>query len=82
MGKLSFAAGIAAGLCFASVAALAVPQPHMDAALHALENAKHQIEDADANRDHGGHAEAATKLIEDAIHEVKEGIRFRDEHAH
>jgi hypothetical protein len=60
--------------------AQAVPQPHMEAALAALENALHEIEIADQARDHGGHAGAATNLIRDAIHQVREGIRFRDTH--
>jgi hypothetical protein len=58
----------------------AAPQPHMEAALAALENALHEIEIADQARDHGGHAGAATNLIRDAIREVREGIRFRDAH--
>jgi hypothetical protein len=58
----------------------AAPQPHMEAALAALENALHEIEIADQARDHGGHAGAATNLIRDAIREVHEGIRFRDAH--
>jgi hypothetical protein len=58
----------------------AAPQPHMEAALAALENALHEIEIADQFRDHGGHAGAATNLIREAIHEVREGIRFRDMH--
>ena len=58
----------------------AVPQPHMEAALGALDQALHEIEVADQARDHGGHAGAATSLIQQAIHEVKEGIRYRDEH--
>jgi hypothetical protein len=56
----------------------AAPQPHMEAALAALQNALHEIEIADQARDHGGHAGAATNLIRDAIREVREGIRFRD----
>jgi hypothetical protein len=71
----------AAIFCYAGTAG-AVDQPHMDAALHALENAKHEIEIADQAQDHGGHAGAATSLIDQAIHEVREGIRFRNEHPH
>jgi len=73
--------GIAVGamLCFWGVA-VAAEQPHMEAALAALENARHEIEIADQYRDHGGHAGAATAAIEHAIHEVREGIRFRNEH--
>ena len=73
---------IAAGIVLFSGYAAAVPQPHMEGALAALEQAKHEIEIADEFRDHGGHAGEATRLIEEAIHEVREGIRFRDEHGH
>ena len=59
---------------------LAAQQPHMEAALAALQNALHEIEIADQARDHGGHAGAATNLIEQAIREVREGIHFRDAH--
>ncbi|MFM0649623.1 hypothetical protein PQR14_35350 [Paraburkholderia bryophila] len=60
--------------------AAAAPQPHMDAALHALEQARHEIDLADQAHDHGGHAGAATQQIDQAINEVKEGIRYRNEH--
>lgn len=74
-------AAIAGGLVVGfSGYAIAVHQPHMEGALHALENALHEIEIADEYRDHGGHAGAATELIKQAIHEVREGIRYRDTH--
>jgi hypothetical protein len=60
--------------------AIAADQPHMYAALQALQNALHEIEIADQARDHGGHAGAATNLTQQAIHEVQEGIAFRDRH--
>jgi hypothetical protein len=60
--------------------AIAAPQPHMEGAPRALENAKSEILAADQYRDHGGHAGAATSLIDQAIREVREGIRFRNEH--
>jgi hypothetical protein len=72
-------AAIGAMLCFTGVAA-AAPQPHMEAALAALENARTEIIAVDQARDHGGHAGAATNLIDQAIHEVREGIRFRNAH--
>jgi hypothetical protein len=60
--------------------AFAVDQPHMDETLRHLEQARHEIDIADAAKDHGGHAGEATKLIDEAIREVKEGIRWRNEH--
>ncbi|WP_323119821.1 hypothetical protein [Burkholderia alba] len=76
----SIRVAVAAGLLSLCGIAAAAPQPHMDAALNALENAKREIQVADQANDHGGHAGAATKLIDQAIHEVKEGIRYRNEH--
>ena len=72
-------AAMGAMLFFSGVAA-AAPQPHMEAALQALENARHEIGIADQNNDHGGHAGAATNLIDRAIREVREGIRYRNAH--
>ena len=74
-------AGVVMGalLAFAGVAA-AAPQPHMEAAIAALENARSEMIIADQYRDHGGHAGAATNLIDRAIREVREGIRFRNAH--
>ena len=74
-------AGVVVGAmsCFMGTA-IAVEQPHMEATLQLLENAKHEIEIADQFKDHGGHAGEATRLINEAIHEVREGIRYRDEH--
>lgn len=76
------AVAVAGALLSVSQLAFAVDQPHMDATLQALEQAKHEIELADANHDHGGHAGEATKAIDHAIHEVREGIRYRNEHNH
>jgi len=70
-------AAVGAMLSFAGVAA-AAPQPHMEAALAALENARSEVGIADQARDHGGHAGAATNLIDQAIREIREGIRFRN----
>jgi len=78
-GLIIVSAAMAAMLSFAGVA-IAAPQPHMDAALAALENARSEIIAADQYRDHGGHAGAATNLINQAIREVREGIRYRNMH--
>jgi hypothetical protein len=81
MRRLTTGPVLAVGILFFT-AASAVPQPHMESALAALEQAKHEVEIADQYKDHGGHAGAATGLIEQAIHELREGIRYRDEHPH
>ncbi len=74
-------AGVAMGALLALAgAAAAAPQPHMEAALAALENARSEIIQADQYRDHGGHAGEATAAIDRAIREVREGIRFRNAH--
>jgi hypothetical protein len=82
MNRVSKGIAIVGGIALFSCVASAVPQPHMEGALSALEQAKHEIEIADQYKDHGGHAGEATRLIEEAIHEVREGIRYRDEHPH
>jgi hypothetical protein len=47
-------------------------QPHMTAALAALESAKNNLEHATADK--GGHRQNAIDLVKDAISEVKKGI--------
>jgi hypothetical protein len=58
--------------------AYAEKQPHMQHALHALENAKAQLEKAE--HDKGGHRVKAIELINHAIGEVKAGIEFDNTH--
>jgi hypothetical protein len=58
---MAFAAGVAVGA-----------QPHMEAALRALENAKAELAVAEHNK--GGHREKAVRLVEDAIGQVRKGI--------
>lgn len=48
-------------------------QPHMTAALAALESAKNNLERASADK--GGHRARALDLVRDAISEVKKGNR-------
>lgn len=80
MRKLLIGAVATASLMSIAGIASAAEQPHMEATLRALQNARHEIELADQARDHGGHAGAATQLIDQAIQQVKEGIRYRNEH--
>jgi hypothetical protein len=47
-------------------------QPHMQAALNALENAKNNLNNA--TLDHGGHRAKALGYVNDAISEVRKGI--------
>jgi hypothetical protein len=52
--------------------AAAPDQPHMQAALAALESAKNNLERASADK--GGHRSKALDYVKDAISEVKRGI--------
>ena len=49
-------------------------QPHMDAALALLQNARTELNQAEANK--GGHREKAMALVDEAIGEVRAGIAF------
>ena len=73
---LAFSSFLGAGVG----SAMAVEQPHTQAALHDLEQAKQEILVADLDRSHGGHAGEATRLIDEAIQEVHKALRYRDEH--
>lgn len=54
-------------------------QPHMEAALQHLQEAKEELKRAE--HDKCGHREKAPDLTENAINEVREGMRFA-EHVH
>jgi len=64
----SQAAGVGSKATFAGT----VDQPHMQAALTALESAKNDLDRA--NADKGGHRAKAIDLVKDAISKVKKGI--------
>lgn len=68
-------AGGAAGIAVAATAE-AVPQPHMQAALRALRNAKAQLEMAAPDK--GGHRVRAMELVNQAIGETEQGIGVGD----
>jgi len=53
-------------------------QPHMQAALEALKQAKAHLEQATADK--GGHREAAIKAVNDAIKHTEAGIKYANEH--
>jgi hypothetical protein len=53
-------------------------QPHMDASLRLLQDARHELEQAEPNK--GGHRERALALIDQAIGQVRDGIAFAAHH--
>lgn len=61
----------------AAVLAVSAPaeaaQPHMEAAMHALQNAMEQLNAAEPDK--AGHRVKAMSLVHDAIEEVRAGIR-------
>ena len=85
MRKISrlFALTIILGLLSVPITAVASyddDQPHMQAALEALQSAKHHLEEA--KHDKGGHRVAAIKAIDSAINHVKEGMEAGEKHEH
>lgn len=86
MRKISrmFALTIILGLLTVPITAVAAydddDQPHMQAALEALQQAKHHLEEA--KHDKGGHRVAAIKSVNEAIHHVKEGMEAGEKHEH
>ena len=79
-----FALTIILGLLSVPITAVASydddDQPHMQAALEALQQAKHHLEEA--KHDKGGHRAAALKATDDAIRHVKEGMEAGEHHEH
>ncbi|HZE22682.1 MAG TPA: hypothetical protein VE054_01710 [Blattabacteriaceae bacterium] len=79
-----FALTIILGLLSVPITAVASydddDQPHMQAALEALQQAKHHLEEA--KHDKGGHRAAAIKSIDAAINHVKEGMEVGEKHEH
>ena len=86
MRKISklFALTIILGLLSVPITAVASydddDQPHMQAALEALQQAKHHLQEA--KHDKGGHRAAALKDVDDAIRHVKEGMEVGEKHEH
>lgn len=62
----------ASALNVATLFAATPDQPHMTAALAALESAKNNLERATSDK--GGHRQKALDLVKDAISEVQKGI--------
>jgi hypothetical protein len=53
-------------------------QPHMEAALHHLREAREELKVAEHNK--GGHRDNAIKLVDQAVAEVDAGIHYADKH--
>jgi hypothetical protein len=53
-------------------------QPHMQAALDALKQAEHHLQEA--KHDKGGHRAKALASTREAIKHVEEGMKFADKH--
>ena len=70
------AAAFGAGLAFAP--ALRADQPHLQAALDALETAERQLNEATADK--GGHRVKALKHVHAAMAEVRKGLAFDRKH--
>ncbi len=71
-GLAGAAVGVA-GLTKLATPAFAEPQPHMQAALAALETARNELQAAE--HDKAGHRANALRLVNEAIREVHEGMR-------
>ena len=53
-------------------------QPHMEAALKSLREAREHLQQAEADK--GGHRAAAIKATDDAIKHTEMGMKFADNH--
>lgn len=62
----------------ATLSAFAEDQPHMQAALDALQRAKQELQSAE--HDKGGHRERALDMVNRAIQQTQAGMRFDTKH--
>jgi hypothetical protein len=61
-----------------TAAAAVEEQPHMEAALKSLREAREHLQQAVADK--GGHREAAIKATDDAIKHTEMGMKYADNH--
>ncbi len=71
-------AAVALGMLALPGITMAEDQPHMQAALRSLEEAKKHLQEAE--HDKGGHRAKALQLTDQAITHVKEGIKYGNQH--
>jgi len=62
----------------AAPALMAEDQPHMQAALESLRQAKEHLQQA--SHDKGGHRDKAIKSVDQAIKHVEEGMKYDNTH--
>jgi hypothetical protein len=68
-----------AGMIIGIAATVAVAkQEHMAEAMHHLEGAKQELQQADADK--GGHRDKALELVNQAMEQVHAGMEFAKEH--
>ncbi len=60
------------------VSAFAEEQPHMRAALEALQKAKQELQQAE--HDKGGHRTKALQHVDQAINQVQMGVNYDEKH--
>jgi hypothetical protein len=70
--------GVVVGILIGCAPAVHADQPHMQAALDALQNAEHEL--SVAEDDKGGHRANALRLTRDAIVETRHGIEYARHH--
>lgn len=77
---LLIAAGLATGIIMAisAIPALAQNQPHMQAAMRSLQQARNQLAASSTNK--GGHRERAMRLVDQAINETQGGMAYARQH--
>jgi hypothetical protein len=78
IGLLAAVSIAGAGMLFSSAPVARADQPHMHAALRALENAEREL--ASADEDKGGHRAKALEHVRAALAEVHEGIGYDRRH--
>lgn len=76
MTRILQALALTAALSVSSLAAAA--QPHMEAALAKLKEAKAELNQA--SDDKGGHRVNAIKAVDHAIEQIQKGMAFDDKH--
>jgi hypothetical protein len=83
LGVISFTAATAktpASNPSPTAAAAVEEQPHMEAALKSLKEAREHLQQAEADK--GGHRAAAIKATDEAIKHTEMGMKFADHHDH
>ena len=70
--------GVVVGILIGCAPTVRADQPHMQAALDALQTAEHEL--SIAEEDKGGHRANALRLTREAIAETRHGIEYARHH--